>query len=127
MEASRSPEFLRIRPEARLWMALRQALHKAKHWMVSYAAPEGSGRRRVLRASKRLVRAWVRRPARGTRPPTGELDVYDRRSLARFLKQCGAAELKWSRRAAGKDCLGAARLVLGLLQARPDLRRRFPR
>jgi glycosyltransferase involved in cell wall biosynthesis len=55
------------------------------------------------------------------------IDVYRAAWLNRFLIRQSAPALEWSPSAAENGELGAARLALGVLQARPDVRRRFPR
>src|SRR5438105_10409224 len=110
-------------------MATGHGLSRARQWLLRYAAPEDSLRRRLLRAGKRTLFAMVpRRPSRRYEPFQGnpDLDLFDDRSLAAFAKECRVPPLKWSLRAAARDELGAARLVLGLLHTHSDLRGRFP-
>jgi glycosyltransferase involved in cell wall biosynthesis len=110
-------------------MASGHGLSRARQWLLRHAAPEDSLCRRLLRAGKRSLLAL--RPRRSLRPyepfqGNADLDLFDGRSLAAFAQQCHVTGLKWSLRAAARDELGAARLVLGLLHTRGDLRSRFP-
>jgi glycosyltransferase involved in cell wall biosynthesis len=104
-------------------MALGQAIRAARRWVLSHLAPEGSSRRRCLRRGKQLLWAPPSPEAKASRP----LNVHHARQLNRFLADCGAPPLTWAPQDAEAGELGAARFALGLLQARPSLRRRFPR
>lgn len=102
----------------------------AKRWLTS-AAPEGTTRRVLLRKTKQGLKrylpnwlginnlGWIKAVA----PP---LDVYDPVALHTFLRACRLRPLDFTASQANLDDLGAARFVFGLLQRRPDLRRRFP-
>jgi glycosyltransferase involved in cell wall biosynthesis len=103
----------------------RHVLQRAKRWLVTLAAPEGTRRRRFFQEGKQALRNIVQqRRHPGLAPP--ELSVYDAKSFAAFLRHCGAPRLKWSVRGAARSELKAARLALGLLQTEPSLRQQFP-
>jgi glycosyltransferase involved in cell wall biosynthesis len=113
-------------------MKLRYILSRAKRWLLHVGAPEGSLRRRLLRCGDRLFRQQVLHQVllgdgRWVRFAWRALDVYRSKSLNRLLKNIGAPPLTWSPQSAEAGELGAARLVLGLLQQRADVRQRFPR
>jgi glycosyltransferase involved in cell wall biosynthesis len=94
-------------------------MHKAKQWILTCAAPEGSFRRHLLRKGENLIR-------KRSCPPQEIINVYDEKSFASFLSSCRAPLLTWSATGAVRSDLEAARLAMGVLQARPKLRRRFP-
>jgi glycosyltransferase involved in cell wall biosynthesis len=113
-------------------MEPRRTLGLARRWLRKFGAPEGSWRRRVLRLVNRLVHKHLLHQIRAEdgrwlKTAGWPLNVYRAQSLNRFLQKCGAAPLTWSIQDAEAGELEAARLILGLLQQRADLRRRFPR
>jgi glycosyltransferase involved in cell wall biosynthesis len=111
---------------------MAQTLNSARRWLLRLGAPEGSRRRQLLRQGSSLVRRCLLHQVqavdgRWLSPAAPPLDIYDPRVLNRFLRKIGAAPLTWSVKDAETSEAGGARLALGLLQARPDLRRQFPR
>ncbi len=96
-------------------------LRQWKAWFYRHAAPDDTWRRRGLHALRQFLRFHWFRPAGAESP----LQVYDAPALNAFLRESGTSPLTEAvPEYASRE---AARQVLRLLLARPDLRKRFPR
>ena len=100
-----------------------------KSLLLEKDRPSGQRRWRVAKKLKRVLLNWYYRRKYGWGQCLSQHlpNVYHPGKFNRFLRRSQATPFSWSPEDAEQGVLPAARVVLGIWQSRPDVRRQFPR
>ena len=96
--------------------------------LIKRLAPAGTRRWQTAHQVKRLLFNWYFRRRYGWGPHLRSRtpNPYQPAAFNAFLARCGGAPFSWDPQAAHQDIAQASRVILGILQTRPDLRRQYP-